>query len=375
MKSLELFAGAGGLAKGLSLAGFEHAAMVERNKYASATLRKNFESDKVFYGNVEDFDFSSFNSVDLVAGGPPCQPFSLGGKHRADQDERDLFPQAIRAIEMLAPKAFIFENVKGLLRASFADYFEYICLRLSYPGAIPNVNDWRQHLLELQELGDKYSGLTYNVDFKLLNAADYGVPQNRERVFIVGFRSDLNLKWSFPKPTHSRERLLWNQDVMGEYQKASRANHLQPWITLQDALYDVPDPQSQHGIPDHVFRDGARSYPGHTGSPLDWVAKTIKAGDHGVPGGENMIRFADGTVRYLTVFEAKKLQTFPTHYQIEGAWTEAMRQIGNAVPVKLAQVLGEQLRLVLDASNSSISKIVPPFQPSLFESLQTLSNV
>lgn len=375
MKSLELFAGAGGLAKGLSLAGFEHAAMVERNKYASATLRKNFESDKVFYGNVEDFDFSSFNSVDLVAGGPPCQPFSLGGKHRADQDERDLFPQAIRAIETLAPKAFIFENVKGLLRASFADYFEYICLRLSYPGAIPNVNDWRQHLLELQELGDKYSGLTYNVDFKLLNAADYGVPQNRERVFIVGFRSDLNLKWSFPKPTHSRERLLWNQDVMGEYQKASRANHLQPWITLQDALYDVPDPQSQHGIPDHVFRDGARSYPGHTGSPLDWVAKTIKAGDHGVPGGENMIRFADGTVRYLTVFEAKKLQTFPTHYQIEGAWTEAMRQIGNAVPVKLAQVLGEQLRLVLDASNSSISKIVPPFQPSLFESLQTLSNV
>lgn len=375
MKSLELFSGAGGLATGLSLAGFEHVALVERNKHANATLRQNFDPNKVFCGSVQDFDFSSVNGVDLVAGGPPCQPFSLGGKHRADQDERDLFPQAIRAIETLAPKAFIFENVKGLLRASFADYFEYICLRLSYPGAIPNVNDWRQHLLELQELGDKYSGLTYNVDFKLLNAADYGVPQNRERVFIVGFRSDLNLKWSFPKPTHSRERLLWNQDVMGEYQKASRANHLQPWITLQDALYDVPDPQSQHGIPDHVFRDGARSYPGHTGSPLDWVAKTIKAGDHGVPGGENMIRFADGTVRYLTVFEAKKLQTFPTHYQIEGAWTEAMRQIGNAVPVKLAQVLGEQLRLVLDASNSSISKIVPPFQPSLFESLQTLSNV
>lgn len=391
MKSLELFSGAGGLATGLSLANFEHVALVERNKHASATLRQNFESAKIFCGDIKDFDFSSFEDIDLVAGGPPCQPFSLGGKHRADQDQRDLFPQAIKAIETLVPRAFIFENVKGLLRSSFADYFEYILLRLTYPRAVCAVDcDWKQHLLALRSL-KKYSGLTYDVHHALLNAADYGVPQQRERVFIVGLRSDLKLQWSFPKPTHSREQLLWDMNVTGSYWKrhdlpsisndqvVSRAtSHLQPWKTIRDALQDVPDPQSVHGIPDHVFRDGARSYPGHTGSPLDWVSKTIKAGDHGVPGGENMLRFENGTVRYLTVFEAKKIQTFPEQYQIEGAWTEAMRQIGNAVPVKLAQILGQQLRQTLEVSNSRVSEgirqPIPSIQHNLFESLSSSSS-
>jgi DNA (cytosine-5)-methyltransferase 1 len=393
MKSLELFSGAGGLATGLSLAGFEHVALVERNKHASATLRQNFEPDKIFYGDIKDFDFSNLDSIDLVAGGPPCQPFSLGGKHRADQDKRDLFPQAIKAIETLAPRAFIFENVKGLLRASFADYFEYIRLRLTYPSAVCAVDcDWKQHLSELRKLRfQTYSDLTYDVHCALLNAADYGVPQQRERVFIVGLRSDLNFIWSFPKPTHSRARLLWDMNVTGDYWKrhdlpstsndqVSRvASHLQPWKTIRDALQDVPDPRCAHGISDHVFRDGARSYSGHTGSPLDWVSKTLKAGDHGVPGGENMLRLENGTVRYLTVFEAKKIQTFPVHYQIEGAWTEAMRQIGNAVPVKLAQILGQQLRQTLEALNSRIPENVCPQIPSvqnnLFESLSPSSNL
>ncbi len=391
MKSLELFSGAGGLATGLSLAGFEHVALVERNKHASATLQQNFESTKVFHGDVQDFDFSRFDSVDLVAGGPPCQPFSLGGKHRADQDERDLFPQAIKAIETLAPRAFIFENVKGLLRTSFADYFEYIRLRLTYPQAVWHVPDWKQHLLELRKLQHQpYSGLTYGVHFSLLNAADYGVPQQRERVFIVGLRSDLGLNWSFPKPTHSRVQLLYDMNVSGDYWKrhdlaaifneqARMASNLRPWLTIRDVLEGVPDPQCDHGIVDHVFRDGARSYSGHTGSVLDWVSKTLKAGDHGVPGGENMIRFDDGTVRYLTVFEAKKIQTFPEHYQIEGAWTEAMRQIGNAVPVRLAHVLGQQLKQTLEGANArilpSFYQPISPIQNNFFESSSTSSNL
>jgi DNA (cytosine-5)-methyltransferase 1 len=392
MKSLELFSGAGGLATGLSLAGFDHVALVERNKHASATLRQNFEPDKIFYGDINDFDFLSLDSIDLVAGGPPCQPFSLGGKHRADQDKRDLFPQATKAIETLAPRAFIFENVKGLLRSSFADYFEYIRLRLTYPSAVCAVDsDWKQHLLELRSL-KKYSGLTYDLHYALLNAADYGVPQQRERVFIVGLRSDLDLKWSFPRSTHSREQLLWDMNVTANYwkrhnlprssnEKVTRVttSHLHPWKTIRDALQDVPDPRCAHGISDHVFRDGARSYPGHTGSPLDWVCKTIKAGDHGVPGGENMILLENGMVRYLTVFEAKKIQTFPEQYQIEGAWTEAMRQIGNAVPVKLAQVLGQQLRQTLEGSNSGVFKglcqPMPLLQNNLFESLLPSSNL
>jgi DNA (cytosine-5)-methyltransferase 1 len=126
-----------------------------------------------------------------------------------------------------------------------------------------------------------------------------------------------------------------------------------PWKTLRDALRDVPDPRSNHGIDDHIYRDGARVYPGHTGSDLDWPSKTIKAGGHGVPGGENMIRFPDGSVRYFTVFEAKRVQTFPDDFVIKGAWGEAMRQIGNAVPVLLAEIIGRELAKKLNIHNCS----------------------
>jgi DNA (cytosine-5)-methyltransferase 1 len=116
-----------------------------------------------------------------------------------------------------------------------------------------------------------------------------------------------------------------------------------PWITTRDALANTPDPRSSHNIPDHVFKDGARVYAGHTGSFIDWPSKTIKAGGHGVPGGENMICYEDKSVRYFTVFEAKKIQTFPDDFIVEGAWGEAMRQIGNAVPVRLAKLLASRL--------------------------------
>jgi DNA (cytosine-5)-methyltransferase 1 len=215
-----------------------------------------------------------------------------------------------------------------------------------------------------------YTGTKYNVQFKLINAADYGVPQLRERVVIVGIRSDLKHFWSFPQETHSADRLFWDMHVTGEYwerhgiceserplmdkplkDKVSRLTEkygifqppARPWQTLRDAIGAIPDPQSDHKICDHVFRDGARIYSGHTGSTLDAPAKTIKAGDHGVPGGENMIRFPDGRVRYLTVFEAKRLQTFPDDYIIRGSWGEAMRQVGNAVPVLLAETIGHEL--------------------------------
>ena len=123
MRCLELFSGCGGLAKGLELAGFEHCAFVEFNKWACKSLRENFNPALVHETDVRRFDFTSVGKVDVVAGGPPCQPFSLGGLARAYEDSRDMFPEAIRAIHELRPKAFVFENVKGLLRKSFSDYF------------------------------------------------------------------------------------------------------------------------------------------------------------------------------------------------------------------------------------------------------------
>lgn len=379
MNSLEIFSGTGGLAKGLEEAGFQHSAFVEFNKHACASLRENFDPTKVFCGDIRDFDLNTLSSIDIVAGGPPCQPFSLGGKHKAHDDSRDMFPFAIKAIERLTPKAFVFENVKGLLRSSFSDYFEYILLRLTYPGFTSSESDdWRDHLALLRKLEKMaYAGTRYNVQFKLLNAADYGVPQTRERVVIVGVRDDLGVDWSFPEATHSEDRLLWDMYVTGEYwmrhciQQSFESGHevdhqkkasalkskygmfepaSLPWQTVRDALHDVPDALSDHGIPDHIHRSGARTYPGHTGSYIDWPSKTIKAGGHGVPGGENMIRYEDGSVRYFTVFEAKRIQAFPDTFKITGAWGEAMRQIGNAVPVQLASVLGNHLMAILKSA-------------------------
>jgi DNA (cytosine-5)-methyltransferase 1 len=380
MNSLELFSGAGGLAKGLELAGFKHAALVENNQHAYASLCENFDAKKVFLGDVRDFDLETLTNIDLVAGGPPCQPFSLGGKHQADRDKRDMFPAAIHAIEKLKPKAFIFENVKGLLRQTFADYFEYILLRLTYPSFQEEANsDWQQHLEELRNASKfSYSDTKYNVQFRSIDAANYGVPQKRERVIIVGIRSDLDCDWSFPAETHSAERLFWDMYVTGEYwerHKISKSERpvmdrsietkkrkliekygmftpvLKPWQTVRDAIHNLPDPQLDFEIADHIFHDGARIYPGHTGSLLDVPAKTIKAGDHGVPGGENMIRFSDGSVRYLTVLEAKRLQTFPDDFVVKSVWGEAMRQIGNAVPVLLAETMGREMMEILTSDN------------------------
>jgi DNA (cytosine-5)-methyltransferase 1 len=388
MKALELFSGAGGLAKGLELSGFQHVNLVEFNKHACATLKANFGAEKVFAGDIRDFTYDGLQSVDIVAGGPPCQPFSLGGKHQADQDHRDMFPYAINAIRELQPKAFIFENVKGLLRSSFADYFEYIVLRLTYPDYKPKFGlDWQSHLQLLRKLKyETHQGLKYNVAYQLVNAADYGVPQSRERVFMVGIRDDLDVDWVFPTPTHSDSRLLWDKFVTGEYWGKHGLAHdqreqpnaatqkqiatlktryglfppaLKPWKTVRDALGKLPDPRSDHAIPDHLFRDGARTYPGHTGSDYDWPAKTLKAGGHGVPGGENMLRYRDDSVRYFTVHEAKLLQTFPADFYVEGAWGEAMRQIGNAVPVLLSQTLGKALHKTLQQAKPAFEQTMP----------------
>ena len=120
-----------------------------------------------------------------------------------------------------------------------------------------------------------------------------------------------------------------------------------PWITVRDAICDLPDPEKKtadHHYLNHRFMPGARSYPGHTGSVLDEPAKTLKAGDHGVPGGENMLVFPDGKLRYFTVRESARLQCFPDEYGFVACWTESMRQLGNAVPVPLARSVAAHIR-------------------------------
>ncbi len=393
--SIELFTGAGGLALGLERAGLHHLALVEIEKRSVTTLRTNSrngalgvaESD-IHEMNVRKFDFSPFaDRVDLIAGGVPCQPFSLGGKHAGHRDPRNLFPEMFRAVRELRPKAVLVENVPGLARPSFRPYFHYILLQLSLP-VMPRkkAEPWtrhRQRLLEAASLrylnGSAPPDLAYNVRYRVLECANLGVPQLRERVFIIGFRSDLGLapRWPdemWPSTVHAEDALLYSQWVDGSYWEEHRVRKpgLPPdlaarvrslvrrgkpiaprWRTTRDALNGLPEPVdgvAHPTIPNHIGIPGVRFYPGHTGSALDQPAKTLKAGVHGVPGGENAIVLDNGRARYMTVREAARLQTFPDEYVFEGPRSEAMRQIGNAVPVLVAEVLGRAIAAQLSAA-------------------------
>jgi DNA (cytosine-5)-methyltransferase 1 len=386
LTSIELFAGAGGLAMGVSLAGFRSRAVVEWDKWACDTVRQNQSRDyplvrdwPLFEGDVRDWvrDFDAAGlegSLDLVAGGPPCQPFSMGGKHRAHRDERDMFPATVEVIRRLKPRAFIVENVKGLTRSSFHNYYQYIQLQLEFPEIQRRPDEsWADHDRRLQafKTSKRYAGtgLAYKLVPTLVNAANHGVAQKRERVFIVGFRRDLDVRWSFPFETHSLDALLHDQWVTGEYWERHavptrrrpdvpatqaalvdrlRGLGLSPtraaWLTVRDALCGLPEPDDRDGdVWNHRLQPGARSYQGHTGSPLDQPAKTLKAGDHGVPGGENMMVREDGSVRYFSIRESARLQAFPDGYLFHGSWSEAMRQLGNAVPVTLGQVVASSV--------------------------------
>lgn len=379
LTSIELFAGAGGLALGVAAAGFRTLGTVERDRWACDTIRENAAAGHrlvndwaVIETDVRDHDWDSYGDVDLVSGGPPCQPFSTGGRGLAAEDPRDMFPATADVLAAVRPRAFIIENVRGLTRPSLALYYEYVQLRLSMPEMRPRRNEtWPEHLERMRRSSRRRGGgLRYHVTPTLLDAADYGVPQRRHRVFMVGFRDDLDVSWSFPEVTHSHLALIRDQWITGDYWERNRVSRrhrpeapsanlirraagehppLLPWTTVRESLADLPEPTSRAagGIPNHVHQPGARSYPGHTGSPLDQPSKALKAGGHGVPGGENMMLRPDGSVRYFTVRESARLQTFPDDYVLHGSWGEAMRQLGNAVPVDLARVVAQGVHDVL----------------------------
>ena len=303
-KSLELFAGAGGLGIGLSDAGFIPQIVVERDRWCCDTLRENHSAGRtrescggwrVVEDDIRRLDFRPFEgSVDLVSGGPPCQPFSMGGRHRANGDARDMFPEAVRVLREVKPKAFVFENVKGLMRASFQNYFSYVQLQMEHPEVIAVADeDWHDHYIRLEQhhTSRRRDGLHYKVVTRLLNAANFGVPQRRERVLFVGFRDDVDAHWTFGDGEYTHESLVWDQkfgtywdrhnvassERILEGRSAQIARRLSknekplgmPWRTARDVIYDLPDPMhndATNRISDHKFQPNARTYPGHTGS-------------------------------------------------------------------------------------------------------------
>lgn len=326
--AIDLFAGCGGLSIGLGRAGFSIAAAVEIEPDACATFARIHSGAELVDGDIATVDFKVFRGeVRLVAAGVPCQPFSSGGKRLAAADPRDGFPQLLRAVREIRPDAVLVENVAGLASGSRRRYFASIV-----------------HALE--DVG-------FTVAWELLNAADFGAPQKRLRLFLVGLRGR---DFHFPEPTHGPGRpqswvpagtVISVDNVIGEPNTSIITYARNP--DIRPSPYDG-----------HVFNGGGRPIdldkPSHTilasagGNKTHWIDTLgiVPAYHARLVAGEPPLEGEVPGARRLTVAESALLQTFPLGTTFAGARSSQYTQVGNAVPPLLGEALGralaEQLR-------------------------------
>ena len=299
---VEICAGAGGQALGLERAGFEPKALVEIEKSCCNTLIANRPDWNVIEGDVREFDGTSYYGVDLLAGGVPCPPFSKAGKQLGKEDERDLFPEALRLVDEIKPKAVMLENVRGFLDAVFEDY------RLNLKR-------------ELEKLG-------YVVEWKLLNASDFGVSQLRPRVVIVAIKKDLSNSFFWPatkqQVPETVGQLLKNQmsanGWKGVNQWVKQANDIAPTIV---------GGSKKHGGPD---LGPTRAKKAWANLGVDGMGIAYDAPEEDFVG-----------MPRLTVEMVAKIQGFPDEWCFTGKKTPAYRQVGNAFPPPVAQAVAENI--------------------------------
>lgn len=307
--SVEICAGAGGQALGLETAGFEHTALVEIEKAACDTLLYNRPEWDVINGDIRCFSGAKYKGVDLLAGGVPCPPFSVAGKQLGQEDERDLFPEAIRLADEIRPKAIMLENVRGMLDAVFEDY--------------------RKHIK------NQLASLGYHTEWRLHNASDYGVSQLRPRVVFVALKKDIAQYFSWPtqvqvSPPTVGELLfdLMNENGwLGASQWRKRADDIAPTLV---------GGSKKHGGPDL----------GPTRAKKAWAALGVDG--HGIADTPPAKEFL-GMPR-LTVRMTARIQGFPDSWRFAGKKTSAYRQIGNAFPPPVAQAVGTSILAALEAS-------------------------
>lgn len=302
LTSLEVCAGAGGQALGLELAGFDHVGLIEIDVHCCATLRHNRPHWNVIERDLRSIDGTSFRGIDLFAGGLPCPPFSVAGKQLGDKDERNLFDDALRIIENSEPKMVLIENVRGFLDPSFSEY--------------------RKHLKT------RFESLGYLLDWSLLNASTFGVPQLRPRVAIVAGRPEYWQHFSFPKPNVEPPTvgevlldLMASHGWEGAALWAKRANEVAPTIV---------GGSKKHGGPD-LGPSRARAAWAKLGVNGKTVAETAPE-----PGFTDMPR--------LTPRMVARLQGFPDDWHFTGRKTQAYKQVGNAFPPPVAKALGQAIQ-------------------------------
>ncbi len=304
---LELCAGAGGQALGLEQAGFEHTALVEIDADACRTLRHNRPQWNVVQGDIAAFDAKPYRGVDLVAGGLPCPPFSVAGKQRGEADERNLFPSAFRIIQEAQPKAVMIENVRGLLDKRFSYYRELIAERLRNLG--------------------------YEARFELLNARDFGVPQNRPRVFIIGLRPEYASAFAMPRMVRQD---LTAGDALFDLMARDGWEGAGAWReTASSVAPAIVGGSKKHGGPD-LGPSRARAAWAELG--VDGKGLAAKAPAPGFSGRPR-----------LTVEMAARLQGFPGDWTFAGRKTTAYRQVGNALPPPLARAVAKSIASCLQA--------------------------
>lgn len=304
---VEICAGAGGQALGLELAGFEPLSLIEIESRACGTLRLNRPKWNVIEGDLKDFSGSPYRGADLLAGGVPCPPFSIAGKQLGSKDERDLFPDALRLVSEIRPKAVMLENVRGFLGAVFDDYRE----------------DMKR---QLHTLG-------YKTDWRLLNTSDFGVPQLRPRVVIVAMKTDIWQFFSWPNVNEHNPPTVGESlyDLM-----ASRGwRGAQKWRDQADDIAPtIVGGSKKHGGPDL----------GPTRAKRAWTFLGVDGmGIADAPPAENFV----GMPR-LTIPMVARLQGFPDDWIFAGKKTPAYRQVGNAFPPPVAAAIAKQIMLALN---------------------------
>ncbi len=311
LNSLELCAGAGGQALGLERAGFEHEALVEIDAAACATLRLNRPHWHVVEGDLSQFDARPFQGIDLVAGGVPCPPFSKAGKQLGANDERDMFPQAIRVVDETRPQAVMLENVRGLMDAVFTDYRQKIVQQLNALG--------------------------YWADWHLLNAVDHGVSQLRPRVICVALRKEIAPFFSWPAPQLPRPPSVG--ELLHDLMQAKGWRAADAWRDEACAIAPtLVGGSKKHGGPDL----------GPTRSRAAWAALGVDG-----RGLANEAPAADfeGAPR-LTVRMCARVQGFPDDWQFAGKKTPAYRQVGNAFPPPVAHAVAQRIVEAIETAAS-----------------------
>lgn len=303
MRIISLFSGAGGLDLGIKSAGHNIVWANDIAEDAVATYKHNI-GNEIVCADIKDINVNTIPDGDVVVGGFPCQGFSMANMRRSVDDERnELYKFFYNVIKVKQPKYFVAENVKGILSLG--------------KGAI------------IKQITEDFKEAGYKINVNLVQMADYGVPQTRQRVIILGTRQDISDSHTLiiPSPTHSKT-----------------GDNLPKWVSIKEALNKYPDPQSDNDYLNHVassYKIVVKNFTGHRVTDPDKPCPTILARGNG-GGGVVAIPHYNGE-RRLSVRESAAIQTFPDDFYFIGKLNACYRQIGNAVPVKFGYRIGEQL--------------------------------